>query len=244
MDDLLTKFPLDGFKNNVITQEAKKEFVMLFGSILKMRNILTTFDQFEGDTLLEINDLQDYQSHYIDIHDEIRPDEKAEKENINDDIVFEMELIKQVDINIDYILMLVAKYHDSNCQDAKLLVDIKKAIGGSIELRSKKELIEEFIAQINTSSDIQKDWQTYIAKKKEEELTAIITEQKLKAEETKTFIENSFRDGALRTTGIDIDRILPPVSRFGSSNGVSNRSEVKKTVIEQLNKFFEKYFNV
>lgn len=240
VDELLTKFPLEGFKNNVITQEAKKEFVMLYGAILRMRNILTTFDQFEGDTLLEINDLQDYQSHYIDIHDEIRPDEKAEKENINDDIVFEMELIKQVDINIDYILMLVAKYHDSNCQDAEILVDIKKAIGGSIELRSKRQLIEDFIAQINTSTDIQKDWQSYIAKKREEELTAIIAEQKLKPEETKTFIENSFRDGVLRTTGIDIDRILPPVSRFGGGN----RSEVKKTVIERLKEFFEKYFGV
>ena len=240
VEELLTKFPLDGFKNNVITQEAKKEFVMLYGAILRMRNILTTFDQFDGDTLLEINDLQDYQSHYIDIHDEIRPDEKGEKENINDDIVFEMELIKQVDINIDYILMLVAKYHDSNCHDSEILVDIKKAIGGSIELRSKKQLIEDFIAQINTSTDIQKDWQSYIAKKREEELAAIITEQKLKPEETKSFIENSFRDGNLRTTGIDIDRILPPVSRFGGGN----RSEVKKTVIERLKEFFEKYFGV
>ena len=240
VDELLTKFPLDGFKNNVITQEAKKEFVMLFGAILRMRNILATFDQFEGDRLLEINDLQDYQSHYIDIHDEIRPDEKAEKENINDDIVFEMELIKQVDINIDYILMLVAKYHDSNCQDAEILVDINKAIGGSIELRSKKQLIEDFIAQINTSTDIQKDWQTYIAKKREEKLSAIITDLKLKPEETQTFIENSFRDGSLRTTGIDIDRILPPVSRFGGGN----RSEVKKTVIERLKEFFDKYFGV
>ena len=240
VDELLTKFPLDGFKNNVITQEAKKEFVMLYGAILRMRNILTTFDQFDGDTLLEINDLQDYQSHYIDIHDEIRPDDKTEKENINDDVVFEMELIKQVDINIDYILMLVAKYHDSNCQDTEILVDIKKAIGGSIELRSKKQLIEDFIAQINTSTDVQKDWQSYIAKKREEELSAIITEQKLKPEETRIFIENSFRDGTLRTTGIDIDRILPPVSRFGGGN----RSEVKKTVIERLKEFFEKYFGV
>ena len=240
VDELLTMFPLDGFKNNVITQEAKKEFVMLFSSILRMRNILTTFDQFEGNTLLEIHDLQDYQSYYIGIHDEFRPEEKAEKENINDDIVFEMELIKQVDINIDYILMLVAKYHDSNCQDAEILVDIKKAMGGSLELRSKKQLIEDFIAQINTSTDIQKDWQSYIAKKREEELTAIIADHKLKPEETKKFIENSFRDGTLRTTGTDIDKILPPTSRFGGGN----RSEVKKNVIQKLTEFFVTYFGV
>lgn len=240
VDELLTKFPLNGFKNNVITEESKKEFVMLYGAILRMRNVLSTFDQFNNDTLLEINELQDYQSHYIDIHDELRPTEKGEKENINDDIVFEMELIKQVDINIDYILMLVAKYHDSNCQDATILVDIRKAIGGSIELRSKKDLIEDFIAQINTSTDIQKDWREYIQKKKVEELESITKELKLKPEETKLFMENSFRDGALRTTGTDIDKILPPVSRFGGGN----RSEVKKNVIQRLLDFFERYFGV
>ena len=240
VDELLTKFPLNGFKNNVITEESKKEFVMLYGAILRMRNVLSTFDQFNDDTLLEINELQDYQSHYIDIHDELRPTEKGEKENINDDIVFEMELIKQVDINIDYILMLVAKYHDSNCQDATILVDIRKAIGGSIELRSKKDLIEDFIAQINTSTDIQKDWREYIQKKKVEELESITKELKLKPEETKLFMENSFRDGALRTTGTDIDKILPPVSRFGGGN----RSEVKKNVIQRLLDFFERYFGV
>lgn len=240
VDELLTKFPLNGFKNNVITEESKKEFVMLYGAILRMRNVLSTFDQFNDDTLLEINELQDYQSHYIDIHDELRPTEKGEKENINDDIVFEMELIKQVDINIDYILMLVAKYHDSNCQDATILVDIRKAIGGSIELRSKKDLIEDFIAQINTSTDIQKDWHEYIQKKKVEELESITKELKLKPEETKLFMENSFRDGALRTTGTDIDKILPPVSRFGGGN----RSEVKKNVIQRLLDFFERYFGV
>ena len=223
-----------------MTDEAKKEFVMLYGAILRMRNILTTFDQFEGDETLSINDLQDYQSHYIDIHDELRPTDEAQKENINDDIVFEMELIKQVDINIDYILMLVAKYHESNCKDSEIIVDIKKAIGGSIELRSKKQLIEDFIASINTSTDIQSDWRSYIQKKKVEELASITALLRLKPEETRQFIDNAFRDGALRTTGTDIDKILPPVSRFGGGN----RTEVKKNVTARLQEFFEKYFGV
>ena len=205
-----------------------------------MRNVLSTFDQFDGDNLLSINDLQDYQSYYIDLHDMMTGPEKLEKENITDDVVFEMELIKQVDINIDYILMLVAKYHDSNCEDASIIVDIRKAIGGSLELRSKRDLIEDFIFQINTSSDIQRDWIDYVQKKKVEELEQITAELKLKPEETKIFIENSFRDGALRTTGTDIDKILPPVSRFGGGN----RSEVKKNVIERLTSFFERYYGV
>lgn len=80
----------------------------------------------------------------------------------------------------------------------------------------------------------------YHQKKKVEELAAITEELKLKPEETKTFIENSFRDGALRTTGTDIDKILPPTSRFGGGN----RSEVKKNVIQRLTAFFERYFGV
>ncbi len=240
VDELLQKFPLDNFQNAVLGEEKKKEFVMLYGAILRMRNILSAFDQFENDTLLNINDLQDYQSYYIDIHDQMRPQDNALKENINDDVIFEMELIKQVDINIDYILMLVEKYHKSNCKDGTILVDIKKAIGGSIELRSKKDLIEDFVAKINTITDVQKDWQEYIQQRKTEELEEIIQNLKLKAEETKSFIENSFRDGALRTTGTDIDKILPPVSRFGGGN----RSQVKKNVIARLQEFFERFFGV
>lgn len=238
--ELFEKFPLRNFRNVVMTNEAKKMFVMLFGAVLRMRNILSAFDQFVDDKSLAVNDLQDYQSYYLNIRDEMTSGEKGEKENINDDIVFELDLIRQVDINIDYILMLVAKYHDSNCEDSKILVDIRSAIGGSIELRSKKELIEDFIAQINASTNIQKDWQSYIAKKKEDDLCSIIAEQRLKADETKAFMENAFRDGAVRTTGTDIDKILPPLSRFGGGN----RSEVKRIVIGRLTDFFEKYFGV
>ena len=242
VDELYTKFPLDKFNTSTFGEKAQKEFIMLYGAILKMRNILTTFDQFENDNLIKINDLQDYQSHYVDIYEELRPQIESNKENINDDIVFEMELIKQVDINIDYILMLVAKYHDSNCVDTTILVDISKSIGASPNLRSKKDLIEEFISRINTSSDIQNDWITYISQKKIEELEEITHTLKLKQQETKEFIENAFKTGELRTTGTDIDSILPPLSRFGG--GSDNRSEVKKNVIQTLLSYFERFYGV
>ena len=238
LDDLKNNFPLDAFRD-IMTEESKKKFVMLFGAILKIRNILSTFDQFDLKDTLPVNDLQDYKSHYLDIHDQMRGDKTDKKENINDDIVFELELIKQVDINIDYILLLVSKYHKSNCKDSTILVDIKKAVGGSMELRSKKELIEEFIASVNYSNDVQDDWQKFIQKKKSTELDAIIKDLKLKEVEAKVFIENSFRDGILKTSGTDIDGILPPVSRFGGG-----RSKVKTNVIAALSVFFEKYFGI
>ncbi len=224
----------------IIGEEAQKEFIKLFGSILRIRNILSAFDDFEGKEIISERDFQDYQSVYIDFYQIYRKNEKADKENINDDIVFEIELIKQIEVNIDYILMLVAKYHESNCKDKSILVTIDKAINSSIELRSKKELIDKFISTINLSTNVDDDWRKFVLEQKEKDLENIIREEKLKPEETRKFIDGSFRDGSLKTTGTDIDKILPPISRFGSSN----RTTKKQSVIEKLMNFFEKYFGL
>ena len=131
-------------------------------------------------------------------------------------------LFRQVEINIDYILMLVAKYHDSNCEDKEILVDIRKAVDSSMQLRSKKELIEGFIDKVNVNTKVEEDWQRFVDEQKENDLDNLIKEERLKPEETKKFINNSFRDGILKTTGTDVDKILPPVSRFGG--GAGNRA--------------------
>lgn len=162
-----------------------------------------------------------------------------DKENINDDLVFEIELIRQIEVNIDYILMLVAKYYDSNCTDKEILTAIDKAINSSIELRSKKVLIEGFIARVNVSTDVDEDWQRFVREQKETDLNALIEEEKLKPEATRRFIDNALRDGALKTTGTDMDSLLPPISRFGGG-----RAEKKQTVIDKLMAFFEKYLGL
>ena len=154
--------------------------------------------------------------------------------------MFETELIRQVEINIDYILLLVQKYHDSNCTDKEILVNISKAIGSSIQLRSKKELIENFISSVNADTDVEKSWKDFVRQRKDEDLKEIIDSEHLKPQETRTFIDNSFRDGQVRTTGTDIDRILPPMSRFGGGN----RQEKKKSVIDKIQAFFERYFGL
>jgi len=188
----------------------------------------------------EITDFQDYQSAYIDLYQIVRPKGDGEKENINDDIVFELELIKQIEVNIDYILMLVEKYQESNREDKTILSSITKAINSSIELRSKKELIERFIEKVNISKNVDADWQGFVRERKEEDLAALIAAEKLKEDEARRFIDIAFRDGVLKTTGTDIDKILPPVSRFGGGN----RSEKKQGIIDKLMKFFEKYLGL
>lgn len=237
VDQLKSEFP-EG--RPVLGEDEEKRFVALFGSLLKSINILSTFDQYEGREELSDRQLQDYQSHYLDLRDKWRRKKPGDKENINDDLIFETELIRQVEINIDYILLLVQKYHDTNCTDKEILVNISKAIGSSLQLRSKKELIESFISSVNAGTDVDRGWREYVQRRKAEDLNEIIESEHLKPEETEKFIESSFRDGQVRTTGTDIDKILPPMSRFGGGN----RQEKKKSVIEKIQSFFERYFGL
>ncbi|MGI6717468.1 MAG: type I restriction endonuclease subunit R [Eubacteriales bacterium] len=233
---LTTQYPLG---QPILGEEAEKDFIRLYGAILRLRNILTSFDDFEGNEILSERDFQDYQSIYIDLYQEYRKGADGDKETINDDIVFEIELVKQIEVNIDYILMLVAKYQQSNCKDKTILTTIDKAINSSIELRSKKELIERFIEQVNVSTKVDEDWRKFLHERKEADISAIIEEEKLKPEETRRFIDNAFRDGMLKTTGTAIDKIMPPVSRFGGG-----RAAKKQGIIEKLMIFFEKYLGL
>ncbi len=237
VEQLQNEFP-DG--QTVLGEDAERRFVALFGSLLKSINILSAFDQFEGRQIITDRQLQDYQSNYLDLQEKWRRRRPGDKENINDDLVFETELIRQVEINIDYILLLVQKYHDSNCTNKEILVNISKAIGSSIQLRSKKELIENFIGSVNADTDVEKSWKDFVRQRKDEDLKEIIDSEHLKPQETRTFIDNSFRDGQVRTTGTDIDKILPPMSRFGGGN----RQEKKKSVIDKIQAFFDRYFGL
>ena len=235
--ELVQKYPLG---QPIIGEQNKKDFIILFGNILRLRNILTAFDRFVGNEILSPIDFQDYTGTYHDVYEEIKP-KAGDKDSIMDDVVFELELVKQVEVNIDYILMLVAKYHDDNCENKEILVAIDKAIKSSLQLRSKKELIENFIETINADTNVNEDWQRFVREQREADIQSLIAEEKLKPEETKKFVANAFRDGVLKTTGTDVDRILPPVSRFG---GGGSRDKKKQTVIEKLKAFFEKYFGL
>lgn len=237
IEELLSRFPLG---EPIIGEQNKKDFVVLFGNILRLRNILAAFDRFAGNEILSAIDFQDYTGTYHDIYEDIKA-KPGDKASIIDDVVFEMELVKQVEVNIDYILMLVAKYHDDNCKDKEILVAIDKAIKSSLQLRSKKELIENFINTINTDSNINDDWQEFVKEQKKIDIQTLIGEEKLKPEETIKFVDNAFRDGILKTTGTDLDKIMPPVSRFG---GGGFRDKKKQNVIEKLKKLFEKYYGL
>lgn len=233
------KFPLS--EPRIVGEKNQKDFIRMFGSFLRVRNILSSFDDFEGKEIFTERDLQDYMSRYQDTYREIHDkQEKHESANIVDDIVYEAELVKQIEINIDYILLMVAKYKDSACGDKELLVSIKKAIDSSPTLRSKKKLIEDFIDGLNDIEDVILGWHGFVAEEKDKALDEIINSEHLNREETQKFIADAFESGEIKTTGTYIEKLLPPMSRFGGGN----RAKKKEDVIEKLKRFFEIFFGV
>jgi len=224
-----------------IGEKHQKEFIALFGSVLRMRNLLSSFDEFSGNELISERDFQDYCGRYLDLKEEWKNRSKdGEAVDVSDDVVFEIELLKQVEINIDYILMLVQKYHDSHSQDKEILITIQKAIDSSPEMRSKKALIENFIKGINEVDDVLNEWRSYVTEEKEKAIKLIIETENLKEAETRKFISTAFETGSVKTTGTDVDKILPPISRFGSGN----RDEKRKSVLARLLEFFERFFGI
>jgi len=238
--ELAELFPLG---KAIIGESAQKAFIKLFSAILRLKNILTAFDDFAGDEILSERDFQDYQSLYLNLYAEFRSTSEAEKESINDDVVFEIELIKQVEINVDYILILVEKYLKAKGTgaDKEILTTIERAINASPSLRNKKDLIVRFVDSISTKARVDEEWLSFVAARKAEELEQIIIDENLNADETQTFIDNAFRDGAIPTTGTAITKILPPVSRFAKNN---NHSMKKQTVLDKFAAFFERYFGL
>ena len=240
VETLLEDYPIG---QRIMGEEAERKFVRLYGSILKATNILTTFDQFAGKEILSPRDVQDYHSLYIDLYDKYRKQNEGDIVNVNDDIVFEMELIKQVEINIDYILYQIAQLHDDHAKDKEIRLSIQKAISSSPDLRNKKDLIEDFIDQLTPEKDVNDDWHKFVKQQQQEQLDEIIREEQLKPEETYEFVSQSFRNGEIEETGTAITRILPPIPLF-SKNKNNDRGRKKRNVITKLKAFFDRFFDV
>jgi len=250
-EELKERFPVSSLVS-IIDEKLKKEFVKLFGTYLKAYNLLTSFDEFNPETIEEMNEVriikegekQDYLSWYNDLYEEFRGENKhGDKVDIEDDLEFEIELVKQVQIDISYILMLVQQYHDSNCQDREIVLKIQKEVSASPDMRDKKELIEKFIDKMTPegNGDVYADWQQYIEHEMVSDINEIITTENLKPDATIEFMQRSFEDGFVSESGTAITSILPPMPIFG---GGGKRAEKKKTVLEKLSAFLHKYMDI
>lgn len=223
-------------------EQAQREFVKIYGAILRLQNILTSFDEFQGADLLSERDKQDYKSRYVELYEEWKPKGDGEREDIRQDVIFEIELIKQVEVNVDYILMLVEerRKRTGDGDDKEIRAEISRSINSSPTLRNKKDLIEHFVDTVSMDKSVQDEWRAFIASKKEEELAAIIADEKLVEAEARKFMESAFRNGEVRESGTAVVKILPPVSMF-NRGGSGSRAEQKNRVLRKLKQFFERF---
>jgi type I restriction enzyme R subunit len=238
--ELLERFPPG---EPIVGGSAQKQFIALLGSILRLQNILTAFDDFDGQALLSEREQQDYLSRYLDLYADFRAHKDTDKETINDDIVFEIELIKQVEINVDYILLLVEKYRAAkgDGDDKDVRAEITRAVEASPSLRNKMDLIEDFVDSVSNNGRVDDEWRRFVSARRSAELEQIIETEGLRPEETRAFIDRAFRDGGIQSTGTTITEVLPPVSRFAASGA---HGEKKQRALAKLGEFFERFFGL
>ncbi len=222
-----------------IGEQKERDFIKLFGTVLRFINLLSCFDQFTERNPLTAREIQDYTSIYIDLHDHYSTHNAGDKTNVNDDIEFEMELVKQVEVNIDYILYLVKQYHESHCQDNEIHIRIVKSIESSADLRDKKELIERFIESMTAKGDVYEEWQTYLNEQKRVEFEELVNEEHLKSEKAKEFMEMAFTRGYVPEGGLELNDIMPPINPFDPNANCQGKVE---HVLDRLKAFFAKYF--
>lgn len=224
------------------SETEKKEFINLYNRILRLQNILKSFDDFKGNELLPERTFQDYQSTYLQIYQEIKKVQDADKESIVEDLVFEIELVKQVEINVDFILILIGSLKGASAtENREIRAKIIKTLLASYSLRSKKDLIEKFVDSINNDSEIESEWRKFVNEQKKKELLQIILEENLNTAATEEFMNKSFANGELKTAGTSITKLLPARNMF--SPGYEHAIQ-KALVIEKLKTFFERFSNL
>ena len=243
VEALKERFPLDNPQAlHMMGEEAEKDFIRVFGTYLRLNNVLSTFDRYEAekDTFITQAEEQDYRSRYLDLRDQYRGVIEGDKVDINDDLVFEIELIKQVDINIDYIIALIEKHRAKKDKDkSELMVQIQKAIGASPMLRNKKDLIEEFVRRYAMDREVSQQWAKYVEEQAHRQLDALIKEEELVPDATVDFMRHSFQIGEVERNGDRITKCLKPLSLFDNS-----RAANKKHVLDRLCEWFDRFFDI
>ncbi|VEU58309.1 type I restriction endonuclease subunit R [Mycoplasmopsis gallinacea] len=267
-DKLKKDFPLSNDHQSKIellhlvssSDQSKKEFVQTFNEILKMRNVLKTFDEFskEANTFLDERLIQDYESLYLGIEQEARKNREAQKESILDEVEFVVELIKQDEINIDYILAVISKDIELKRKiDDQIKNDIASKVEASPTLRNKKELILKFIDKISLLKDVDQldleeildqinnKWGDHAKTEYEKELNIAIEELNLKKYETEEYMKDSFLNGEMKYEGPGLGRVIQSTGWLQVNDSAKeNRWHKKEKAYLRLSEIFRKYYGL
>ncbi|GAB7568960.1 MULTISPECIES: type I restriction endonuclease subunit R, EcoR124 family [Gemella] len=244
-EEIIAKFP---DTTEIVFEADKKEFVQLFGELLKAENILRNFDEFESfEKIISDRQMQDMKSVYVDIRESIlneRRSEKAEGEQVDfSNVEFQIDLLKTDEINLDYILALILEKSKENEDVENLKAEVRRAIRSSLDTRAKENLIMEFISktklsELKNTDDILEKFYMFARKEKENKIKSLVEEEKLK-EGAMRFITKSIDNGYVEYAGDELDRIIPPTSRRGGG-----REKKKESVLEKIRKIVEIFVGI
>lgn len=244
-EEIIAKFP---DPTEIVLEADKKEFVQLFGELLKAENILRNFDEFESfEKIISERLMQDMKSVYVDIRESIlneRRSKEAEEAQVDfSDVEFQIDLLKTDEINLDYILALILEKARENDDIESLKAEVRRVIRSSLGTRAKEDLVMEFISktrlsELKNTDDIIETFYDFAKKEKEVKINQLIAEENLN-EKANRFIEKSISKGYVEYAGDELDGIIPPLSRRG---GV--REKKKEIVLEKIRKVVEVFVGI
>ena len=244
-EEIIAKFP---DPTEIVLEADKKEFVQLFGELLKAENILRNFDEFESfEKIISERLMQDMKSVYVDIRESIlneRRSKEAEEAQVDfSDVEFQIDLLKTDEINLDYILALILEKARENDDIESLKAEVRRVIRSSLGTRAKEDLVMEFISktrlsELKNTDDIIETFYDFAKKEKEVKINQLISEENLN-EKANRFIEKSISKGYVEYAGDELDGIIPPLSRRG---GV--REKKKEIVLEKIRKVVEVFVGI
>lgn len=196
--ELLKIAPSVASVDALVDEEEKLAFVKTFRELMRLKNILGGFSDFKwSDVSMRAQAFEDYKSKYLDMYEATHT--KKEKVSILEDVDFELELIITDEINVSYILKLLGKYKDATAEEQQKQKEaLIKTISGTVQLRSKRELIEKFIndhlMQLDDNDEIVNAFEAFWDEEKIKAFNALCEEENLLSDELKKVIETYIYD--------------------------------------------------
>jgi type I restriction enzyme R subunit len=226
--------------DELIGEEAEIQFVKAFREVMRLKNILISFADFKfSHTAMDEQTFVDYTSKYLDLYRKVKSDNAKEKVSILNDVDFELELIRRDEINVDYILRLLAKLVDAEGSEKdKIIQNIMDTVSADAMLLSKRELIKKFIdnniPEITDSENVESEFESFWKAEEAQAFEVLCKEEGLDTGKLKSLIENYLFSGHK-------PRRDELVAALHEKPKILERKSLIERVSEKLNRFIETF---
>lgn len=242
-DELIKVTPTVDSVNELVSEDDELAFIKAFRQLMRVRNILNSFSDFKWEDLEMTEQLfEDYKSKYLDLWQKVKSDTEKEKVSILEDVDFELELIHRDEINVNYIIQLLMKLKSDVTKDAtKTAQEINNLLNTEVNLRSKRELIQQFIEEnlptIEDTDNIPEAFEVFWNEEQQKAFKKLTTDENLSEERTQKLIENYLyaEREPLR------DEVLDLIE--GEKPSVLKRKKLGDKILKQIVEFVDTFIN-